>query len=905
MPRKPPFPAALADRLLGWTSSDARTALALGICALPMLAFVTADLPPRAHVALSAGLLAVALLASLRPGLRIVVMALSICVSARYMYYRATHTLAFEATLDGAAALLLFGAEAYAFVVLLCGYFQTAIVKRNTPVPLDLERADLPLVDVYVPSYNEDVDLLADTLAAALAMDYPNKRVYLLDDGRRPEARALAERLGCHYLTRPDNRGAKAGNVNAALPRTEGELIAFFDADHVPVRTFLTHTVGFFLEDPKVALVQTPHYFYNADHFERNLHLEGAVPAEQKLFYHAIQPANDFWNGAFFCGSCAVIRRSAMVGVGGMAEETLTEDAHTALKMHAAGWKSVYLELPLAAGIATERLAFFVSQRARWARGMAQVFRLDNPLLKRGLSLPQRITYFAASWHFLFGLPRILFVISPPLYLLFGVHPVFADVREVLVFAVPHILLAWVGTAVANRNLRHSFWPEVFEMVLAVPTAIVTTFALLSPRSGVFKVTTKGATAEERAFDWRRAAPNLALALLVMAAVGATAYRFETQPLDRMTVLVAGAWNLYNLAILIAALAVAWEPPQRRGRHRIARSYLVRALPADGSAAVEWAGRTEDISPAGARAKLEGEHDIPARIEVQLDGSGERTPWIRAQVVDARTERGSTLVRLAFTDVTLEQRVSLSHLIFSPPSAWLGDAYAPDNPLRSMLAVLLSPFAVVLASPSLVRRIVGRATPTPVVEIAGSVGCTACGHTITHVKCDFCGAARPTLVPPAPKPGVGLGTAVAALGTVALGIAALPMTHVPIFDALVPLDRWSGATYSTRYAQLHAAQTDLVRLHEELAAHVASGTVPGAEWDAALQRVRRAYEVDRLDFSNPAARAAQSEITTALLLLREAAQTYRREGATPTARSRLADAGMALTRAARDLGMPQ
>jgi len=897
-----PAPRASFD---GWLASDVGTAVALAICAVPALAFVTAELPPRAHVALSAGLLAIALLASLRTELRLVVMVLSVCVSARYMWYRATHTLAWEATADGATALLLFGAEAYAFVVLLCGYFQTAITRRHTPAPLDLGRTDLPLVDVFVPSYNEDMDLLSDTLAAALGMDYPNKRVYLLDDGRRPEARALAAQLGCYYLTRDDNRGAKAGNVNAALPRTEGELIAFFDADHVPVRTFLSKTVGFFLEDPKVSLVQTPHYFYNADHFERNLHLDGAVPAEQKLFYHAIQPANDFWNAAFFCGSCAVIRRSAMVGVGGMAEETLTEDAHTALKMHAAGWKSVYLDLPLAAGIATERLAFFVSQRARWARGMAQVFRLDNPLLKPGLSLAQRLTYFSASWHFLFGVPRLLFVLAPPMYLIFGVHPMFADVREVLVFAVPHILLAWTGTAVANRNFRHSFWPEVFEMVLAFPTAIVTTFALLVPKTGVFNVTTKGATAEDQAFDFRRAAPNLALAAFVATGVAATAWRLYGQPLDRATVLVAGAWNIYNLAILTAALAVAWEPPQRRRRHRIPRRYSLRALAAEGGAPIEWAGQTDDLSPAGVRAVLQGEHAVPAVVDVQIAGAGEQTPWIRARVVEARAAEGSTLVRLAFEELTVAQRIGVTHLIFSPPSAWVSDSFAPDNPLRSMAAVLLSPVSAVLRSPKLVRKILGGGKPSPLVTLADAITCPRCAHTITHVRCDFCGADRPSTAPQRPKAGVGISTAVAALGAVAVGITALPMSDLTLFDALVPLDRWSGTTYATRYARLRAAHVDLVRLHGELQGNLDGGEPVEQDWNLRLGRVKRAYAVDRLEFADAGARAAQSEIATALLLLREGADGYRREGASSTTRARVDDAGTALTRAARELGMPQ
>jgi cellulose synthase (UDP-forming) len=900
-----PSPAPGDSHLTRIAASTPLTILALAVVGVPILAFVTASLDPRAHVALSAGLVAFGLVASTIPKLRITVMLLSVSVSARYIWYRATDTLVFEATPDGAVALLLFAAEAYAFIVLLLGYFQTAIARRRTPIPFDASRADLPTVDVFVPSYNEDVDLLRDTLEAAKAMDYPRKKVWLLDDGRRPAARALAESVGCGYLTRADNRGAKAGNVNAALPRTNGDLIAFFDADHVPVRTFLSATVGFFLDDPKVALVQTPHYFYNADHFERNLQIGGTVPAEQKLFYHAIQPGNDFWNGAFFCGSCAVIRRSALEQVGGMAEATLTEDAHTALKMHAAGWRSVYLDLPLAAGIATERLAYFVAQRVRWARGMAQVFRVDNPLLKRGLSLGQRLTYFSASWHFLFGIPRILFVLAPVSFLIFGLHPVFADVREVMVYALPHLLLAWVGTAVANRNYRHSFWPEVFESVLATYTAAATTLALIAPAGGSFRVTTKGAVADRQAFDWRSAVPTLVLFGLTAVSVAATVYRVTESPLDRSTILVAGAWNLYNFFILGAALATAWEPPQRRGRHRIARKVGIEVA-RDGQAALT--GHTLDMSPHGIRASVEGaEGELPAQLLLRLVDDAGPTPWIRADLVTSERRGGRLVLRLRFVDVTAAQRAALVQTVFTAPDNWLTAAYAPDHPVRAALAVVISPFAALLGRPSWPRRVMGRRPRAPIVAHASTIACARCGFPVgpTEDGCASCGLPRARAVEtPRRAPPVFVTAGALLFAAFALGVGTARGSALAAFDSVVSLERWSGVTYSTRYERLGSAHVRLTELRVELAVAVESGAPLRADWEADLLRVRRANNLGALGLGTREARAAEAEVVTATVLLAEAAASYRRTGASSSSVERLEAASAALGRASLMLGLP-
>ena len=150
-------------------------------------------------------------------------------------------------------------------------------------------------------------------------------------------------------------------------------------------------------------MLQTPHHFYSPDPFERNLGQFRMIPNEGELFYGIVQDGNDFWNATFFCGSCAVLRRNPLDDIGGIAVETVTEDAHTSLRMQMNGWNTAYINIPQAAGLATERLSAHVRQRIRWARGMIQILRTDNPLLGFGLKPPQRLCYFNAMMHFLYG----------------------------------------------------------------------------------------------------------------------------------------------------------------------------------------------------------------------------------------------------------------------------------------------------------------------------------------------------------------------------------------------------------------------------------------------------------------------------------------------------------------------
>ncbi|MBI4160939.1 MAG: glycosyltransferase, partial [Acidobacteria bacterium] len=204
------------------------------------------------HLGLALVAFAGARLAVRRPAWKWYVIFLSVYLSLRYFLWRSLYTLNTESPVGLVISLCLILAEGYGFLAALLFYFQTLSPRAEEPPPLP--EKDPPTVDVYVTIYNESVDILYRTLVACQAMEYPAKQVYVLDDGQREEVRRVAESLGCRYIRGPRNADAKAGNLNHALPRTSGELILTLDVDHIPVRTFLRETVGFF-RDPKVALV--------------------------------------------------------------------------------------------------------------------------------------------------------------------------------------------------------------------------------------------------------------------------------------------------------------------------------------------------------------------------------------------------------------------------------------------------------------------------------------------------------------------------------------------------------------------------------------------------------------------------------------------------------------------------
>src|SRR5829696_8056776 len=311
-------------------------------------------------------------------------------------------------------------------------------------------------VDVYVCTYDEPREVVAATLAGCRALTYPHT-TYLLDDGRRPEMRELAELAGARYLTRADNSHAKAGNINAALSRTEGELVLMLDADHVPMPDALDATVGYF-DDERMALVQTPHDFFNHDsvqHYVVGRH-------EQSLFYRVVCPGKDRHGAAYWCGSAALLRRRALLEIGGVATETIAEDFHTTIRMQHNGWTSRYHDEVLVQGLAPHDLDGYLLQRDRWSRGNLAVFTLpESPLRARELRPLQRLSYFTSLAAYLAPPMRLLLLVTLALVLWGGWLPMKVDMLGLLLLWLPALALnLGAGSAIVPAKTAFKVTPK-------------------------------------------------------------------------------------------------------------------------------------------------------------------------------------------------------------------------------------------------------------------------------------------------------------------------------------------------------------------------------------------------------------------------------------------------------------
>ncbi len=613
----------------------------------------------------------------------------SMLATARYAYWRCFtvgQTLATSGHKVGviniAFMLILLSAEFYAFVILFLGYMQTIRPLRRPPYPMPKNIEDWPHIDVLIPTYNEPLSVVRSTAFAAMNIDYPQEKmhVYVLDDGRREEFRKFCEEADIGYITRTDNKHAKAGNINHALRVLHSPYAAIFDCDHVPTRSFMQVTLGWFLKDSKLGMLQTPHYFYSPDPFERNLHQFMVIPNEGELFYGVLQDGNDLWNATFFCGSCAVLRRKALDEIGGIATETVTEDAHTSLRMQIRGWNTAYINIPQAAGLATESLSSHVGQRIRWARGMIQVMRTDNPLFAPGLKWPQRLCYFNAMIHFLYAVPRLVFLTAPLVYMLLGRINIPGYWPAILAYAMPHLFLSNLTNFRVQGKYRHSFWNEVYETVLAPYILGPTLLALINPKLGKFNVTAKGGIVKKSYFDSRIARPYIALILLNVAGLVIAPVRFFYWNADHPgTIAMNVFWILFNLIIVGTANAVAFESRQLRTDVRIDMHMPVEVRLPDGRSVF---GESVNMSLGGASLVLEEAFVLPqaSRVEVIYPLRRKQTLF-PASVVAVN---GSNL-RIKYEDLSLEEEELLTLVLYSRADSWLSrsERREADKPWRS------------------------------------------------------------------------------------------------------------------------------------------------------------------------------------------------------------------------------
>ncbi|GGH13575.1 UDP-forming cellulose synthase catalytic subunit [Silvibacterium dinghuense] len=678
------------------------TLLLLGLTCMIYFAILPLTWPQQAVMGLLAILLALWLnRVSNSYIITLALMVMSMFSTFRYAWWRIGTVIDFFqdpgskwGPLDAFFIFVLVGAETYAFIILFLGFMQTIWPLRRAPVPLPEEITEWPDVDLLIPTYNEPLSVVRYTALAALNIDWPADKlhVYILDDGKREEFRQFAEEAGVGYMTRTDNKHAKAGNINRALEKLKSPYVAIFDCDHVPTRSFMQMTMGWFLRDQNLAMLQTPHHFYSPDPFERNLHQFRTIPNEGELFYGIVQDGNDFWNATFFCGSCAVLRRTALDEIGGIAVETVTEDAHTSLRMQMNGWNTAYINIPQAAGLATERLSGHVKQRIRWARGMIQILRTDNPLFCRGLKLAQRLCYFNAMTHFMYALPRLIFLTSPLIYLLLSHTNVPGYWAAIFAYALPHLTLSNVTNSRIQGQHRHSFWNEIYETVLSPYILLPTMMALINPKLGKFDVTAKGGVVKKDFFDSRIAQPFMVLMLFNFLGLLMVIPRFFHVPglgyfwdgTHPGTIIMNGIWTVFNIIILAVATAVARESRQQRQQVRINFTIPVRVKL---SGRVSFEAETIDGSSGGFALRMKESCPLTAGQSVRIVfplrlGDAELPATIVSHDRDT--------MRLQFDALTITEEELLTMVLYSRADTWLkwGESREVDNPGRSFVRIL-------------------------------------------------------------------------------------------------------------------------------------------------------------------------------------------------------------------------
>ena len=470
-----------------------------------------------------------------------------------------------------------------------------------------------PEVDVFIPTYNEPLDVLEKTILGAKAIDYPNKTVWVLDDGRRDSLRAYCERQGVRYLTRPDNLHAKAGNINHALQHARGAFVCVFDADFVPSRGFIRRTLGLFSDD-SVGIVQTPQHFYNKDPIQTNLGLMQDYPDEQRLFFDQMAASRDAWDASFCCGSCSILRRQALDAVGGIPTESITEDLLTTLVMLRHGYRTVYLNERLSMGLAAESIEGFFVQRERWCQGAIQSLFLRWGPLGPGLTPIQRLLFFPTSWLTQYFV-RLFLLLIPLVYLLLGWMPLqFTTTGDLLRYQLPLM----VGLFLTTRWLVGSHYiplvsvpASIFASFRLAPTVVA---SLIQPFGKPFRVTPKGAlSVGGRRVDVVTLTPILiTLTLTLLGLLINVTPELAVVPFTEFFP-IAVFWSGLNVFALALAALLCIEGPRLRREER-----FVLQEPA----VLHWRGQQHEVLLVDASVDgfhLRTEHALP-EVPAMADG---------------------------------------------------------------------------------------------------------------------------------------------------------------------------------------------------------------------------------------------------------------------------------------------
>ncbi len=461
--------------------------------------------------------------------------------------------------------ILLLIVEILGFVESLVLYNNLAGMKEY-PLPV-IEEEDFPDVDIFIATYNEPADLLRKTINGCRHISYPDKKkvhIWLCDDNRRPEMRKLAEDMHIGYFDRPDNKGAKAGNLNHALNLTNSPYIVTLDADMIPRSNFLLSTIPYFVDarkhsmdlpnDKKVrlGLLQTPQCFYTPDVFQHALYAEKSAPNEQDFFYRTIEVAKTTSNSVIYGGSNTIISREALDAIGGFYTESITEDFATGMLIEAAGFVSLALPEPLASGMTPHTYKEHIQQRKRWGRGVISTAKQLHMFRRPGLSFAQKLSYWSSVIYWYSPIKNMIYLVSPLLFATFAI-PVFkCGWLDLMIYWFPMFILQDVCLRVFSRNAVSLKWSGIYETSVMPHLLIPVIKETFGITTSVFEVTDKSKKKSLMKRDKRSMYPFIVLLILCVIGIIRSIYVFTV--IKAMGIIVLLFWLIRNTYYLIMSI---------------------------------------------------------------------------------------------------------------------------------------------------------------------------------------------------------------------------------------------------------------------------------------------------------------------------------------------------------------
>ncbi len=584
-----------------------------------------------------------------RVRVRVFVYGVLFFLAARYLYWRFSATLPelnwrLPSLYAWGFAMLEAASHAGAFITYAILLRGNAVGAEADTLEAALRRAvSPPAVDVLIPTFNEDLTVLERTLVCAPALDYPRKKIYVLDDGRRAWLKEYCERHSLEYITRADNAFAKAGNLNHGLAvsreHSNGELVLVLDADFAPRADFLWRTVGFF-NDSTVGIVQTPQTFFNPDPVQWGYRATRTMPDEQRLLFNVLQPAKDAWGVATCCGTSSVTRRACLELIGGVPTESVTEDMLLSHRLAERGFRTRYLNESLSIGLAPESLPAYLSQRARWCLGALQIaFLHTGPLGRNGLGWRHRVEYLSTLLYWCASLPfQLASVIVPIVFGITGLSVIDSNFENYLAYFLPFfvgqlVAVRWL-TGVAQIPILH----DAPNLLIALRTTPLVLKAFVRPFGRRFEVTQKGGDHARGRIHFGVLVPVVVLGLALLGSLALTRdadVRLLYGGQGQRSMLVNLFWGFHAALILGVGAMLCFERPRPRRDERflLDEEATLRAKDATGKCVIA------NLSLSGACVVVERFAALQAGELISLDVSG--IGALACEIVDARGLEGS------------------------------------------------------------------------------------------------------------------------------------------------------------------------------------------------------------------------------------------------------------------------